>query len=104
MTFRNRAADARLRGIEKALQSAGNRLNAMIRREDSGDPSADTMSIHREIRRLIEEAADLHPGSNAGLAAKARIVARYYELAAEGRAVLGSLLEDLVTKAQPPWR
>ena len=104
MTFRNRAADARLRSIERALQNAGNRLNAIIRREDAGDKTADAMPIHREIRRLIEEAADLHPVSNAGLAAKARIVARYYELAAEGRAVLGSLVEDLITKAQPPLR
>ena len=104
MTFQNRAADARLRSIERALQGAGNRLNAIIRREDAGDSTADAMPLHCEIRRLVDEAASLHPVSNAGLAVKARIVARHYDLAAEGRAVLRSLVEDLITRADSSCR
>jgi hypothetical protein len=95
MTSRNRAADARLLSIERALQKLGNRLRAAIRREDDGDAAANTMPIHDEVARLVGETAELHPMSDAGMASKARIVLAYYGLAEGGRAVLHSLVADL---------
>lgn len=95
MTFQNRAADARLSRIEKALQSAENRLDAAIHREDAGDETSNPNPLHDEIRTLVGEATELHPVSNAGLASKARIVVKNYDLAFVGRPILYSLVEDL---------
>ena len=96
MTHRNRAADARLRSIEKALQDQGHRLNATIRREDAGDPKADTLPVHAAIRCLMEEAVSLRPASYRGLAVKARIVAGAgYDITQAGYALMRSLASDL---------
>lgn len=99
MTHRNRAADARLRSIEKALQAQGHKLNATIRREDAGDPKADTLPVHAAIRCLMEEASSLRPASSAGLAIKARIiVGAGYDITQAGYALLHSLASDLDAK------
>jgi len=96
MTFRNCAADARLRRIEKALQTEGHRLNATIRREDAGDLTADTIPVHDAVARLVDEASRLRPASYAGLAAKARIVVGSgQDLSQTGRVLLYSLANDL---------
>ena len=96
MTFRNRSADARLCAIEKALQGQGRRLNTTIRRQDAGDLVADSMLVHQSTRRLMEEAAELHPASFVGFAAKARILATIRDdTSAAARALLRSLLNDL---------
>lgn len=96
MTFRNQSADARLRAIEKALQEQGRRLNTAIRRQDAGDLAADSMLVHQSTRRLMEEAAELHPTSSVGFAAKARILATIRDdTTAAARALLRSLLNDL---------
>lgn len=96
MTFKNRAADARLLGIEKALQVQGRRLNTAIRRQDGGDLAADSMLVHQSTRRLMEEAAKLHTTSSIGFATKARILATVRDdTSAAARALLRSLFNDL---------
>ncbi|MGI4800791.1 MAG: hypothetical protein ACRYG8_43575 [Janthinobacterium lividum] len=96
MAFKNRAADARLLGIEKALQGQGRQLNTAIRRQDAGDLAADSMLVHQSTRRLMEEAAKLHTTSSVGFAAKARILATIRDdTTAAARALLRSLLNDL---------
>lgn len=101
MTFQNRAADARLSRIEKALQSAERRLDAAIVRDglsSSGNETGDKADLHNEIEALVGEAARLHPASPAGMASKARIVWKNYDLAFVGRTILYSLIEDLQAK------
>ena len=96
MAFKNRAADARLLGIEKALQGQERRLNTTIRRQDAGDLVADSMRVHQSTRRLMEEAAELRPTSSVGFAAKARMLAAVRDdTSAAARALLRSLLNDL---------
>ena len=95
MTFQNRAAAARLIRIERALRNAENRLDAAIHRQDTRGEVSDVTPLHNQIRALVGEATDLHPASDAGLASKARIVVRNYNLASVGRSILYSLVEDL---------
>lgn len=97
MSFQNRAADARLGRIEKALQSAENRLDAAIVRDGllSYNETDDKAALHDEIKTLLDEAARLHPASAAGIAAKARIVVKNYDLGFAGQSILYSLIEDL---------
>ena len=95
MTFKNRAADARLGRIEKALQSAENRLDAAVFAGSIGDGSFIPDKLHKTINALVGEASNLCPISHAGFASKARITARTHHLASVGRLVLGSLVEDL---------
>lgn len=99
MTFHNRAADARLSRIEKALQSAENRLDAAIQKEDLGDETSNSDALHDEIRALVDEASYLRPVSSDGLASKARIAVKSYNLASVGQSILYSLVEDLQIKA-----
>ena len=95
MTFQNRAADARLGRIEKALQSAENLLDAAVFLGAAGNSSFSPDQLHKMINALVGEASNLRPMSHAGFASKARITARTHHLASVGRSVLGSLIEDL---------
>ena len=95
MTFKNRAADARLGRIEKALQSAENRLDAAVYTGKAGDSAIVSDKLHEMINSLVSEASTLRPMSRAGFAAKARITVRNHHLASVGRSILYSLVEDL---------
>jgi len=99
MTFNNRAADARLGRIEKALQTAENRLDAEVHAGNEGGNSSVSDELHGKINTLVDEAAHLHPVSDVGLASKARIVVKNYHLPSVGESVLYSLAEDLQIKA-----
>lgn len=100
MSFRNRAADARLGRIEKALQNAENRLDASVIRGGllPDNEASDKAALHNEIEALVGEAARLHPASAAGMASKARIVVKNYDLTFVGQTILYSLIEDLQVK------
>ena len=91
----NRAADARLGRIEKALQTAENRLDAVVYMGKVGESPVVSDELHKTINALVGEASNLRPVSHAGFASKARIAARNRHLASVGRSVLYSLVEDL---------
>lgn len=95
MTFKNRAADARLGRIEKALQSAENQLDAAVGMESAGNSSLISDELHEKINALVDEASNLRPMSDAGFASKARITARNHHLASVGQSILCSLIQDL---------
>ena len=95
MTFQNRAADARLGRIEKALQTAENRLDAAVYMGKAGESPVLSDELHKAINTLVGEASNLRPFSRAGFASKARITARNHHLASVGRSILYSLVEDL---------
>lgn len=97
MKPKNRAVEARLLKIERILVSTGNQFRSASAKEDAGDPQAGAVveaMLHKQ-RLLVEQAADIHPVSLIGLAAKARIAGHHLDMPIAGRVVVRSLVEDL---------
>jgi len=97
MKLKDRAVEARLLKIERALVNTRHRFKSASAKEDAGDQQAGVVvqAMVRQQRFLVEQAADIHPASFIGLAAKARIAGHHLDMPTAGRLVVRSLVEDL---------